>query len=347
MAGWSLELEKGRPPIRYGFSVVCVAAALAVALTSRQYGYHPSQSQLFDFAIIAVAWNAGLGPSLLAAALSAACFNYFFIDPLYSFEISVREIPHFLLFVVFATVNAWLVSTLRAASGNLSLPTRSRSTFPEQARAGGYGRFGFLPIATALCAGANFVADTLTTTDITFSTLYTVVDSDGGPFLLHERHRPRCGRVCGAGVLAPLSSALRAGPRYVGILNTTNRPHSDRSGRAPGRAGRKTRKPRCSSARAKFGKLNSELAKRARELETSNSELESFAYSVSHDLRAPLRHVVGFSELLQKQASPSLDEKSRRYFRTILESSKRMGDLDRRSAGVFQDWPGRDQKDAW
>jgi light-regulated signal transduction histidine kinase (bacteriophytochrome) len=74
-------------------------------------------------------------------------------------------------------------------------------------------------------------------------------------------------------------------------------------------------------------KLNRELAKRAGELETSNNELESFAYSVSHDLRAPLRHVVGYSELLQKQASPLLDEKSRRFMQTILESSKRMGNL--------------------
>jgi len=73
--------------------------------------------------------------------------------------------------------------------------------------------------------------------------------------------------------------------------------------------------------------LNRELAKQAAELEASNKELESFAYSVSHDLRAPLRHVVGYSELLQKQASSSLDAKSRRYMQTILESSKRMGNL--------------------
>jgi len=74
-------------------------------------------------------------------------------------------------------------------------------------------------------------------------------------------------------------------------------------------------------------KLNQELAKRAAELQASNKDLESFAYSVSHDLRAPLRHVAGYSELLQKQASSLLDEKSQRYIRTIIASAKRMGNL--------------------
>jgi light-regulated signal transduction histidine kinase (bacteriophytochrome) len=73
--------------------------------------------------------------------------------------------------------------------------------------------------------------------------------------------------------------------------------------------------------------LNQELVKRAAELEATNKELESFSYSVSHDLRAPLRHVVGYSELLQKHASSSLDDKSRGYIQTILESGKRMGRL--------------------
>jgi K+-sensing histidine kinase KdpD len=70
-----------------------------------------------------------------------------------------------------------------------------------------------------------------------------------------------------------------------------------------------------------------QLGKRSAELEAINKELEAFAYSISHDLRAPLRHVAGFAELLQKNAGAALDEKSRRYTATIIESAKRMGNL--------------------
>ena len=73
--------------------------------------------------------------------------------------------------------------------------------------------------------------------------------------------------------------------------------------------------------------LNAELESRSRQLEASNKELEAFAYSVSHDLRAPVRHITGFTELLQKHADPVLDDTSRRHIAKVLDSSKRMGNL--------------------
>ncbi|HWC15722.1 MAG TPA: ATP-binding protein, partial [Terriglobales bacterium] len=73
--------------------------------------------------------------------------------------------------------------------------------------------------------------------------------------------------------------------------------------------------------------LNQELSKRTSELEAINKELEAFAYSISHDLRAPLRHMVGFTELLQRGASSQLDEKGKRYTGMILDAAKKMGTL--------------------
>jgi light-regulated signal transduction histidine kinase (bacteriophytochrome) len=73
--------------------------------------------------------------------------------------------------------------------------------------------------------------------------------------------------------------------------------------------------------------LNADLQSRARELETANKELEAFSYSVSHDLRAPLRHLDGYADLLVKHSGPILDEKGRRYVNVISDSAKELGRL--------------------
>jgi len=70
-----------------------------------------------------------------------------------------------------------------------------------------------------------------------------------------------------------------------------------------------------------------ELQRRGTLLEAANQELESFSYSVSHDLRAPLRHIDGYASLLRKAAADSLNEKAGRYLDTISASAKQMGQL--------------------
>lgn len=63
------------------------------------------------------------------------------------------------------------------------------------------------------------------------------------------------------------------------------------------------------------------------QLETVNEELEAFSYSVSHDLRAPLRHIDGFSKLLVERHATGLPEEAREYVSLIRESTREMGQL--------------------
>jgi signal transduction histidine kinase len=216
LAYWNQEFQRIHSPIlRYGFSVVSVAIAVGVALALRYYQFREAELPVLTLAIALTTWYAGAGPSVVAVLLSTACFAYFFAEPIYSFEISPRDLPYFLVFVAWAALVASFSAVRRRIEDSL-----------RQAR-------------------DNLLVE-----------------------LEQRRHR---------------EDEIR--------------------------------------------KLNQELGKRAAELEATNKELESFAYSVSHDLRAPLRHMVGYSELLQRQASSLLDEKSQRFIRTILDSAKRMGNL--------------------
>ncbi|KIQ95890.1 Phytochrome, two-component sensor histidine kinase [Lysobacter sp. A03] len=73
--------------------------------------------------------------------------------------------------------------------------------------------------------------------------------------------------------------------------------------------------------------LEARVALRTRELSQSNEELEAFAYSVSHDLRAPLRAIDGFSRVLVERYGDSLDDTGRDYLARVRKAAGRMGDL--------------------
>lgn len=73
--------------------------------------------------------------------------------------------------------------------------------------------------------------------------------------------------------------------------------------------------------------LEARVAARTRELSEANRELESFAYSVSHDLRAPLRAIEGFSRILGEQHATGLDANGRDYLDRVRRATARMGEL--------------------
>ncbi|MCP3143437.1 PAS domain S-box protein [Pyxidicoccus xibeiensis] len=78
-------------------------------------------------------------------------------------------------------------------------------------------------------------------------------------------------------------------------------------------------------------RFNQQLERRVQErtaaLLEANKELESFSYSVSHDLRAPLRHIMGFAQLLESRSSESLDATGRRHVKTIADAARQGGKL--------------------
>ncbi|MDY4340576.1 ATP-binding protein [Xanthomonas sp. LF07-6] len=81
------------------------------------------------------------------------------------------------------------------------------------------------------------------------------------------------------------------------------------------------------TAQQRIQELNRQLEGKVEQVSEVNRELEAFSYSVSHDLRAPLRHVAGFADKLVRHLGDDADEKSRHYLEVIGTSARRMASL--------------------
>lgn len=118
--------------------------------------------------------------------------------------------------------------------------------------------------------------------------------------------------------------------QYRAILDSST-PYDDLDGEFAGFIGACVDITDRKEAEEEVRRLNAELEQRVKErtilLETANRELESFSYSVSHDLRAPLRHIDGFSAMLMEDCCDSLPETATSYLEKIKSASRRMGQL--------------------
>jgi signal transduction histidine kinase len=122
-------------------------------------------------------------------------------------------------------------------------------------------------------------------------------------------------------VLVVMAVALALGATAITILNRD----AAKRGQMGEELERRNRERE--EAAGKIHALNEDLRRRAALLEAANQELEAFSYSVSHDLRAPLRHVDGFAGLLAKHSAAQLDGQGQRYLKIITDATKRMGQL--------------------
>jgi PAS domain S-box-containing protein len=324
------DLKKDLSPARgYLLALVTAAAALGLALSAQRYGFRDVGLPLFLLAVAITTWYAGFGPGMLCFVVSSACFDYFLTGPIYSFYIKASDLPYYIIFVSFALFVAHFSATRRRVEANLrQARDELQAQVVERTQQASLLNLTHDPIfvrnmddvitywnrgALELYGWTSDQAVGQRSHEL-LGTIFPVPMSEINDELLRTgrwegelKHTKADGSPV---VVASRWSLRRDEQEHPVAVMETNNDVTERKRREE-----------------EIRDLNQELAKRSTELQGTNKELEAFAYSVSHDLRAPLRHIVGYAELLQKRAHSLLDEKSRQYISTILESTKRMGNL--------------------
>ena len=317
----------------------CVFGSIAsVLLTLVCFRFHTDTMTagfLYLIVIVLTSHKGGYVPSLLVSILSFLCLDFFFIPPLFRFTIDDRtDIVAWVAFLITALVISRLVSKERRSFQQV-----------QEAKAELHAQANLLK----LTHDAIFVRDMnnlITYWNRAAEELYGwTAEEVVGKASKHQLLKP----VLPA-PLDEIEAELRRSNRWEGELTHTKRDGTrivlasrwslQRDQRGAPVAVLEThnditeRKKAEEALRRSHDELEmkvkertAELGKTNADLQSVNKELEAFAYSVSHDLRAPVRHIAGFTELLQKHAGTVLDDKSRHHISMILDSAKRMGAL--------------------
>jgi PAS domain S-box-containing protein len=302
----------------------CLAGSIAVALlTFVCFPFHVTPATvglLYLIVVVLMSLTGALVPSLLVSVIAALCMNYFFTEPIFSFAMTHPLDPVALLALpATASIVSRLTSTRRQAVDVLRMQAslldlthdtvfvRDTGDVISYWNRGAEELYGWTS-AEAVGKVSHQLAQTI------FPAPLEKINAEllrAGHWEGELIHTKRDGTQIVVASRWALQRDKSGNP--ISVLETNN----DISERK--------------RAEEQLRKLNDELEQRVIERTTElvaiNKELEAFTYSVSHDLRAPLRHMAGYTELIQKNAPSVLDEKSRRHMRMIAEAAKRMGEL--------------------
>jgi PAS domain S-box-containing protein len=313
----------------YGIAALSVASALGAALLGAHYNFRDVEFPLFLMGIALTVWYAGVGPATAALFLSALAFNYFFIQPLHTLYIRREDLSYYVIFLLFALLLTWFSAVRRRVEREL---VESRDALQKE-----------VIIRTQQSNLLNLTHDTIFVRDMNdFITYWNRAAQELYGWSQEEAVGKRTDQLLRTVFPIPAeeiqSELLRTG-RWEGELEHTKadgtsvvvasrwslqRSELDSPVAILETSNDITRRKR---GEEEIRALNRELGKRTLDLEAMNKELEAFAYSTSHDLRAPLRHVAGYAELLQRNAASVLDDKGKQFVSMIQESAKRMGTL--------------------
>jgi PAS domain S-box-containing protein len=300
------------PVLRYTVAVVSVALTLWLRLALKGVIGEQSPYMSFFLAIVVASWLGGLGPGIVATIL-AALGAWFFVAKPYDLSFS-QEVAAF-LFVVEGLLVSYLVDALRTSRGRVGSIIESISdgfaVFDRQWRVIYVNENG---AALARLKPAQIIG----------RSVWELFPKAVGTILWEKLHQ-----AVRESHPAHFEQYVEASQRWFehdaypspeGLTLFTR----DITERKKDRAD-------LEAAKAKIELMNQELEHRVQErtaqLHSTIQELEAFSYSVSHDLRAPLRAIDGFSKLLFEDYYSQLNPEGRRIIDVIRNSTVRMGHL--------------------
>jgi PAS domain S-box-containing protein len=316
---------------RYSFAILAVPLAILLRFALVPLiGYGIPYIMLFPVTV-GVALLAGLGPAVLTGLMGSIVTDYLFIPPLHTITIDIPHITRAAAMVSTSVIVGYVGDSLRAARAKAEQQALTLRESEERLKRS-------QEIAHLGSWELDLVKNELTWSD----EVYRIFGLQPQEFAAtYEAFLEGVHPDDRAAVDAAYSDSLREGKetyeiehrivrKLTGEIRTVHekcRHVRDTSGRIIGSFGMVHDITERKRSEEEIKNLNKVLQTKVSQLEAANAELDAFSYSVSHDLRAPLRSIDGFSLALLDDYADKLDAEGKDYLERVRAATQRMGHL--------------------